>query len=508
MLPAVLVSILASAAVVVAIREYRAGTERLRAEQSERAEELIDQLQKSVTSIESLARYAVAMYVPEEPHDPDALVDLSARLLPLVPQVFSIVWAPATNVGDVPGVLERIGRSLPVAPLPTHQIADLRPDEPRFLVLDIHPRTQQNLLSRGLVLNAIQGPGQAIRGALSSGSVRATGPLNLVQLPDEPALVIYGPVIGKTGSVVGVLGFSFRFASIMPPERPPGISLAAYDRAAPEFGAVYRFGDVATGAISRPVAFAGRTYDVSVSVASPSDADPFVRSILIALFGLGGALIAGLVSNRLAETNRRLQMSLTAQRVAEDQLRIVLRELSHRIGNLLGLVQGIARQTFTVDRTTSEGIRLFEGRLQALAQSGRLASAGHSEGDLRDLAKAVIDGFGDRIKWQGPSLMLGNASGQLLPLVLHELATNATKYGGLAAREGYVDLKWSADDDELILEWQEYAGPTNAPSSRKGFGSRLLGEIVPMQLGGTAERSFTDNGFRYVLRVPTVCLSR
>ena len=450
-LPTILVGILASAAVVVAVREYRSGTERLRAEQSERAEELIDQLQKSVASIESLARYAVALYVPEEAHDPDALVGLSGRLLPLVPQVFSIVWAPATNVGDIPNVLRRIGRSTPVAPLPTHELTDLRPEEPRFLVLDIHPRSEQNLLSRGLVLNEIQGPGQAIQAALSSGSVRATGPLNLVQLPNEPALVIYGAVIGKTGAVVGILGFSFRFASIMPRERPAGVSLVAYDRASPEFGPVYRYGDVRTGAIRRSVAFAGRIYDVSVSVASTADADPFLRSLLIAIFGLSGALVAGLLSNRLAEANRRLQTSLTAERAAEEQLRIVLRELSHRIGNLLGLVQGIARQTFTKERTTSEGLRLFEGRLQALAQSGRLASAGHSQGDVRDLVKAVIAGFGDRIKWLGPSLMLGNASGQLLSLVLHELATNATKYGGLSAPDGWVELKWSADNDEFIL---------------------------------------------------------
>ncbi len=510
--PLLLAAALVALAALVSWREHGSQLERLATAQAARVGDAIDDLQKDLTKLENMARYAVALYDPADPHDPDALVDFSGRLLPLVPQAFSMVWAPAVAADDMPGMLSRLGRREPVAPTPGQPVMELGPGEPRFLNFDIHPRTELNLLSRGLVLNSLALPGRAIADAVALKTVRATAPIRLVQLPDKPALVIYGPILGRDGRTLGVLGFSYRFDALFEAANQQGLAVRAWDRQAQASGDVFANGQVEPGrAIVRDVTFAGRTYGVEASLGEDPAALALRSALLTFLLGLCGAIAVGAVAYRLALSNQALEASLAAREKAEEQLRVVLSELNHRIGNLLTLVQGVARQTFAADRDVKESTALFEGRLSALAHSGRMATGVAQGVTLADMARDILDGFGDRFTIDGPDLPLGPQGGQFLALAIHELATNAAKHGALANLEGRVSLSWRAEGGSFTLDWRESGGPERPPAPAaegKGFGSRLLGHLVPAQLGGAAKREMTPEGLRWKLEAPLERLGR
>ncbi len=129
-----------------------------------------------------------------------------------------------------------------------------------------------------------------------------------------------------------------------------------------------------------------------------------------------------------------------------------------------------------------ESTALFEGRLSALAHSGRMATGVAQGVTLADMARDILDGFGDRFTIDGPDLPLGPQGGQFLALAIHELATNAAKHGALANLEGRVSLSWRAEGGSFTLDWRESGGPERPPAPAaegKGFGSRLLGHLVP-----------------------------
>lgn len=174
----------------------------------------------------------------------------------------------------------------------------------------------------------------------------------------------------------------------------------------------------------------------------------------------------------------RLEAGVARHR-AEQQQAILNGEISHRLKNMLSMIQAIASQTL---RGTSGGdaFQNFEQRLMALsAAHDALLESEWTEADLRTVAETVAGtlGFAERIEMDGPAVTLGPRASFALSLILHELLTNAFKYGSLLSSTGSVSLTWSiqADrEDELTIVWRETGGPTVIEPSRKGFGSRLI----------------------------------
>jgi len=191
----------------------------------------------------------------------------------------------------------------------------------------------------------------------------------------------------------------------------------------------------------------------------------------------------------------------------EEQRQLLIDELNHRVRNTLMVVQGMAHQTFRGDDVPVVQLAAFNARLHALAGAHTALSranwTGADVGEVIDRSLAICGDDINRVARAGPSVSLRPNAAVALALVLHELATNAVKYGALAVFTGKVSLRWEMlDGDRLMLLWQERDGPAVEPPSSKGFGSRLITKSVTRQLDGQVELSFDREGLTCRMSFP------
>lgn len=213
-------------------------------------------------------------------------------------------------------------------------------------------------------------------------------------------------------------------------------------------------------------------------------------------------------ATRLIGTTR----DVTERKQAEERQALLAREVDHRAKNALAVVQAALRLTAKEDIRSYA--RAVEGRVAALARAHTLLADGHWQGaSVRDLAEgelcAFLPGIGPaadrRVTLDGPPLVLLPAAAQAVSMTLHELATNATKYGALSVAGGTVGLRWQADAASRVfrLRWEERQGPpiTGQPE-RRGFGSRVIEATVQDQLGGKLERRWEAGGLVVEAAIP------
>jgi len=198
-------------------------------------------------------------------------------------------------------------------------------------------------------------------------------------------------------------------------------------------------------------------------------------------------------------------VDITDRKVAEERQALLAREVDHRAKNALALVQSIVRLTRAGDVSTYT--KAVEGRIRALSRAHTVLSLSRWQGaDIRGLVEEEFAPYrtGDtaKIVANGPNVSLQPAAAQSLALALHELVTNAAKYGALSSVSGRVDLAWELNPGFLVLRWTETGGPaTQAPSS-PGFGTRIITGSVEGQLGGRAVFDWVPEGLKCVLSIP------
>jgi two-component sensor histidine kinase len=208
---------------------------------------------------------------------------------------------------------------------------------------------------------------------------------------------------------------------------------------------------------------------------------------------------------------------ITERRRAEERQTLLSREVDHRAKNALAVVQAALRLTRKDDAEAYA--HSVEGRVSALARAHTILAAGKWESAaLRAIVGAELAAFhsvapcgpdaastSGRLMVDGPDLALAPDAVQAMSMALHELATNAAKYGALSTPEGQVRVTWQVDRraDKLTIIWRERGGPclTGAPS-RRGFGSRVIEATVENQLGGTVERAWHEEGLVCIMTVP------
>jgi PAS domain S-box-containing protein len=188
------------------------------------------------------------------------------------------------------------------------------------------------------------------------------------------------------------------------------------------------------------------------------------------------------------------------RKVAEQHQRLLINELNHRVKNTLASVQAIAFQTLRGEMPLAEARARFEARLMALSAAHNLLTEENWVG--ASLERVVKDSTehlaGDcgRFDVDGAPLRLAPRAALALAMALHELGTNAAKYGALAAEGGRVSIAWTVDGERLRLSWRESGGPPVAEPSRRGFGSRLIERGLEADLGGAAALHFEPSGLR------------
>jgi PAS domain S-box-containing protein len=198
-------------------------------------------------------------------------------------------------------------------------------------------------------------------------------------------------------------------------------------------------------------------------------------------------------------------VDITERKESEVRQVLLAREVDHRAKNALAIVQSIVRLTRA--DSVAAYMTAVEGRIHALSRAHTILSHSRWQGaDLTGLVEEELAPYrgdvNDRIEIAGPVVSLQPASAQTLTLALHELATNAAKYGALSAISGRVRVRWELGPTALVLHWQETDGPRTRKPARMGFGTRIIAASVEGQLGGAAAFNWHENGLHCVLTIP------
>ncbi|MBF9234890.1 PAS domain-containing protein [Microvirga alba] len=205
---------------------------------------------------------------------------------------------------------------------------------------------------------------------------------------------------------------------------------------------------------------------------------------------------------------------ITEQHAAEQAKQLLTRELTHRVKNLFAIANGMVSMTARTAKDPKEMANLLRGRLSALSRAHELVRPiadpvrrSDSDIDLEQLIKAVLAPYreadGDQVAIEGPALEVGPNTTTSLALVLHELATNAAKYGCLSRAKGLLSIGWTMGADGIDLVWTETGGPPIPhPPTFEGFGTQLALRSITGQLGGTLDREWRREGLRVHMALP------
>ena len=198
---------------------------------------------------------------------------------------------------------------------------------------------------------------------------------------------------------------------------------------------------------------------------------------------------------------------ITERKAQEKTRQLLLDELNHRVKNTLAMVQSIARLTLRQTKSPEDFAESFTGRIQALAGAHDVLTASSWHGaDLDSLVRDQLilgDSKNGRVSYRGPSIKLDPQTAVGLSLVLHELGTNASKYGALSAANGHVDLSWETAESGkmLTLQWQELGGPRVSEPTRRGFGTFIIEQSL-RGLDGEADMRFDPSGLICGMQLP------
>ena len=198
-------------------------------------------------------------------------------------------------------------------------------------------------------------------------------------------------------------------------------------------------------------------------------------------------------------------VDITDRKRAEERQMLLAEEVDHRARNVVAVIQAIMR--LTRSRSIDEYVAALDGRVRALSTAHKLLAKSRWEG--ADLSRLVDEEAApyrtqdhERISISGPAMLLPPAMAQTIALALHELVTNAAKYGALSAESGHIQIAWEKEPDRLTLSWIESGGPTVKRPRRAGYGTRVIKGGIERQLGGHADFDWQPEGLRCTLSMP------
>lgn len=207
---------------------------------------------------------------------------------------------------------------------------------------------------------------------------------------------------------------------------------------------------------------------------------------------------------------------ITERKLWESRIEFILSELDHRVKNNLAAVLSLAQQTILQSQSLTHFQEVFLGRVEAMARAHSMLAARQWQGlALRDAAESILDQYnsnGRRIFFEGDDLLLPATTAQTVALILHELGTNAVKYGSLSNPRGIVRLTWDRRVEEsgavVVIEWAEEGGPPALTPTRRGFGLKFIESAVRHELRGHAVLRFEPGGLRCTLTCPELSVDQ
>ncbi|WGM39166.1 HWE histidine kinase domain-containing protein [Caulobacter sp. NIBR1757] len=208
------------------------------------------------------------------------------------------------------------------------------------------------------------------------------------------------------------------------------------------------------------------------------------------------------VREALHQASLALRVREEEQTAAAARQEVMINELNHRVKNTLAMIQSLARQSFSGSEPAA--LETFTERLVALSRAhDLLTERTWLNADLSEVVARTLGPYGERARFSGPPLSLTPNSAVTMSMILHEMATNAVKYGALSAPEGLVEVLWTVDGDRsLTLIWRERGGPEVTAPGRDGFGSRLITASVQHEFGGQVQVEHLPQGLACTLVIP------
>jgi PAS domain S-box-containing protein len=210
-----------------------------------------------------------------------------------------------------------------------------------------------------------------------------------------------------------------------------------------------------------------------------------------------------------------LTRDITDRKCAEERQRVLVAELDHRVKNMLATVSAIASRTRETSSSIDNFAAALDGRIKAMAITHELLSQRRWQGiPLAELIRRELAPYAtaENTHISGPNVVLSAQAGETLAVVFHELATNAAKFGASSVKSGRISVRWNFKhnvdaESWLCIDWEETGGPHVVPSARSGFGTNVVRELVPYELGGTVDLMYLPEGVRCKLEIPADRLS-
>ena len=200
-------------------------------------------------------------------------------------------------------------------------------------------------------------------------------------------------------------------------------------------------------------------------------------------------------------TEHRAAYSALAR--SEARQNILINELNHRVKNTLATVLSISHLTARRSSDLATFSAAFQARLMALSATHNLLTAqGWEQAEIRNILDSEARPFAsEQVRFDGPAVWLGSEQVLALALILHEMMTNAAKYGALSTASGLLSVSWRAEGDDVVLDWVESGGPPVVAPRQRGFGTRLIEMSAQGALGGSADLHYPPEGFNAVLKI-------
>jgi PAS domain S-box-containing protein len=210
-----------------------------------------------------------------------------------------------------------------------------------------------------------------------------------------------------------------------------------------------------------------------------------------------------------------VSIDITDRKRVEEQQRTLVAELDHRVKNVLATVQAVAAHTMDASCSPRHFVAALDGRIRSMGSTHELLSHRRWRGiPLAELVQRELAPYtrGSNTEISGPKVMLSAEAGQTMAMVLHELVTNAAKYGALSGPAGRVSIRWrlprnGSASDRLVLTWRETGGPVVVAPSKASYGMHVVRELIPYELGGTIDYVLSPEGAQCQMDIPLAQLS-
>lgn len=487
-------------------REYVNSIGYERAQAQAAAERRVGILGDMLGSREMMAR-AIGSSIGVTAADPDRiLAGIDPQLLEYAGNVYTLVWVREVSPAELPAVEARIGRitgrNPPVFAAGWRPLTSEQRAQPAWIISAVLPATENNLQSIGLNAATRPGPAEALARARATGDVAVTAPVELVQLPREPAVVAYMPVM-RDRQLMGFIGTSYLMEELSLPMRGGADIDMPYrlvDALVPDTVLARSDDPLGEPLLRRTVNFGGRSWIAEFGWPPTARRQALMQALMVGAMAaaIAGLLLAALIRYRLQ--NERLRAAMGARDLAEARLNVVVGELRHRVRNCYAVAQAIGTQSMRGIAGAAGAAESFASRMVAMAGAADLLTM-QDNSTIEGVIRSSRLPFGERVKSEGPAVELGPSATQSFALLVHELWTNALKHGALSQPDGEVEARWRIAGDRLSFEWHEHAAwpPGSELPERRGFGRQLLERLVPQQLGGKAHLQMGERGLIYTL---------